>query len=108
MLAVPETAHLIAPLVLIVFVENAFKHAKLVRSKAITINIKAALENNWFSFMIKNNYNEENNGSVHGIGLTNVKRRLEVLYPNGQHQLAISKDENFYTVNLGLQLVTPA
>jgi hypothetical protein len=63
------------------------------------------LESNWFSFTVRNNYNKEIAGSTNGIGLINVKRRLEVLYPNWQHQLTINKDENFYTVNLGLQLV---
>jgi LytS/YehU family sensor histidine kinase len=54
---------------------------------------------------IRNNYNKDRESSGNGIGLTNVKRRLEVLYPNGQHQLTIIKDEIFYTVYLQLQLV---
>ena len=104
--SVPEEAeHQIAPLILIVFIENAFKHAKLVQSAAVNIYIKMMLENNWFSLTIKNNYNSEIRTSVNGIGLVNVKRRLEVLYPNQQHQLSISRDEIFYTTNLGLQLV---
>ena len=49
---------------------------------------------------IRNNYNKERETSANGIGLTNVKRRLEVLYPNQQHQLTIIKDEVFYTVYL--------
>jgi LytS/YehU family sensor histidine kinase len=94
----------IAPLILIVFVENAFKHAKLVQSAAVDIHIKTILENDWLNFTIKNNYNNEKKTSTNGIGLTNVKRRLEVLYPNQQHQLSITQDEVFYTVNLRLQL----
>jgi LytS/YehU family sensor histidine kinase len=103
---VPEGApYLIAPLLLIVFVENAFKHAKLVQSTAVNIYIKTALEHKRFSLTVKNNYNREKESSANGIGLANVKRRLEVLYPNEQHLLTISKDENFYTVYLQLQLV---
>jgi sensor histidine kinase YesM len=104
--SVPEDAqHKIVPLILIVFVENAFKHAKLVQGSAVNIYIKAMLEGNCFSFIVKNNYNGARQPSAHGIGLTNVKRRLEVLYPNLKHQLTIIQDEEFYTVNLQLQLV---
>ena len=104
---VPEAAQsLIAPLILIVFIENAFKHAKLVQSAAVTIYIKTTLENDWFNMIVENNYNKEKNSSANGIGLTNVKRRLDVLYPNGAHQLTISQDENFYKVNLQLQLLS--
>jgi LytS/YehU family sensor histidine kinase len=63
------------------------------------------LDNNWFSLIIKNNYNKERQLSAIGIGLANVKRRLEVLYPNGRHQLTIRQDEMFYTINLRLLLV---
>jgi two-component system LytT family sensor kinase len=102
---VPEGAqYQIAPLILIVFMENAFKHAKFVRSEPVNIYIRTALENNWFSLVIKNNYNKERKSSSNGIGLTNVRRRLEILYPNRQHQLTISEDEIFYTVTLKLQL----
>lgn len=98
----------IAPLILIVFMENAFKHAKFVQSAAVNIYIKTMLKNDWFTLIIKNNYNIEKKSSASGIGLTNVKRRLEVLYPDQQHQLTISKDEIFYTVNLRLKLVETA
>jgi signal transduction histidine kinase len=99
-----ESPYEIAPLILIVFMENAFKHAKFVQSAAVNIYIKTMLDNNRFSLTIKNNYNKEKESSANGIGLTNVKRRLEVLYPAEQHQLTINKDDIFYTVNLQLQL----
>jgi two-component system sensor histidine kinase LytS len=93
----------IAPLLLIVFVENAFKHSRLVQLAAVQIEITAMLEGDMFTLNIKNNYNKERKtSSKNGIGLTNVKRRLEVLYP--QHQLAINKDDLFFTVNLQVQL----
>ncbi len=100
-----EAPYQIAPLILIVFMENAFKHAKFVQTAAVDIDIKTTLEDDWFSLTIRNNYNQERESSGNGIGLTNVKRRLEVLYPNKQHQLTIIKDEIFYTVYLQLQLV---
>lgn len=104
--AVPERSqYQVAPLILIVFIENAFKHAKLVESVPVNIYIKTMIENDWFSLTIRNNYNSANQVSANGIGLVNVKRRLEVLYPNQQHELTISKDGFFYTVNLRLHLV---
>ena len=104
--SVPEEApYMIAPLLLIVFMENAFKHAKFVKGAAVNIDIKTALDNDWFSLTIRNNYNKERESSGTGIGLTNVKRRLEILYPDHRHQLTIIKDEIFYTVYLQLQLV---
>jgi LytS/YehU family sensor histidine kinase len=100
-----DTPYQIAPLLLIVFVENAFKHAKFVQSPPVRIEIKTTMDDDWFSLTIRNNYNPEREQSVDGIGLTNVKRRLSVLYPNGKHQLTIIKDETYFTVYLQLQLV---
>jgi LytS/YehU family sensor histidine kinase len=99
-----DSPYEIAPLLLIVFMENAFKHARFVQAAAVNIYIKMTLENNWFTLTIKNNYNKEKQSSEKGIGLTNVKRRLEVLYPGEQHRLTISKDDMYYTVDLRLQL----
>lgn len=103
--SVPPAAHYeIAPLILIVFVENAFKHAKFVQSEPVQISISTKLENGVFIFTIKNNYNNKMPISANGIGLTNVKRRLEVLYPVPAHDLAITKDETYYLLTLRLQL----
>jgi LytS/YehU family sensor histidine kinase len=96
--------HLIAPLILIVFIENAFKHAKLVQSEPVNIFIRSTIRDEWFELTLKNNYNKEKTNSPNGIGLTNVIRRLEVLYPTGHHNLVIEKDESFYTVRLQLKL----
>jgi hypothetical protein len=98
------SGYMIAPLILIVFMENAFKHAKSVQSAAVDIYIKTTLEKNWFTLTVRNNYNKENRASLNGIGLTNVTRRLEVLYPDRKHQLSIIKDDIYYTVNLQLEL----
>jgi two-component system sensor histidine kinase LytS len=100
-----ETEHLIAPLILIVFVENAFKHAKFVQQGPVDIYIKTRLKNESFMLMITNNYKRQKEGSSIGIGLTNVKRRLEVLYPGQEHEMTISKDEKYYTVTLRLRLI---
>jgi LytS/YehU family sensor histidine kinase len=97
-----ESPYEIAPLILIVFVENAFKHSRLVKSAAVDIFISTSLENEMFTFTITNNYNQEKESSGDGIGLINVRRRLELIYPT--HQLNISQDESFFMVNLQLPL----
>ncbi len=96
------TKYQIAPLLLIVFVENAFKHAKFIQDGHVEIYFKMALEREWFSLEIANNYNRDKQSSGHGIGLINVKRRLDVLYP--KHQLSINRTETFYSVELKLPL----
>jgi LytS/YehU family sensor histidine kinase len=102
---IPEgVPYQVAPLLLIVFIENAFKHAKFVQSAPVCIQIETLLEEDWLLLKIRNNYNKEKQSSGSGIGLTNVKRRLEVLYP-GQHNLTIIKDEEWYTVYLHIKLV---
>ncbi|HVG12754.1 MAG TPA: sensor histidine kinase, partial [Flavisolibacter sp.] len=99
-----NSSHQIAPLILIVFVENAFKHAKLVHDAPVNIYMKASMEKDWFSLTIKNNYNKEKKDAPRGIGLTNVVRRLEVLYPGGLHDLAITTQEEVFTVALRMKL----
>ena len=101
----PDDPHLIAPLILIVFIENAFKHAKRVQSEPVYISVNTSIVNNWFQLRVQNNYKPEKKSTPHGIGLTNVIRRLEVLYPDSKHQLRITNDNNLFTVDLGIQLI---
>jgi LytS/YehU family sensor histidine kinase len=102
---VPENSeYQIAPLILIVFIENAFKHARFVKSAPVSIHIRTDLQNDRFALTIRNNYNNQKKTSVNGIGLINVMRRLELLYPDN-HQLIINKDEVYYTIDLQLKLV---
>jgi len=104
--SIPEKSDaLIAPLILIVFIENAFKHARLFNSGPVKIYINTMIENNLFTLTVENNYNTQRKDSTSGIGLINVKRRLEILYPGQQHRLTISRGEVLYTVTLQLELV---
>ena len=96
----------IAPLVLIPFVENAFKHSKIedLTNGFINISLKSNKED--FEFYIENSIpkivsKKDKNG---GIGLPNTKKRLDLLYPN-KHLLSISEDEKVYSVYLKLDLV---
>ena len=96
----------IAPLILIVFIENAFKHSQASQSDNIKIDIGVELKDNGvLHFYCKNNYQEVTNTDnlSNGIGLENVKKRLALMYPD-THQLQINKTDEVYEVSLILQL----
>jgi sensor histidine kinase YesM len=95
----------IAPLILMVFIENAFKHARQVLNEPIHIKIYLSLtDEKVLSLKVKNNYFNDGNTHTGGLGLVNVKKRLDLLYPGNLHYLEIIKEEKFYTVNLRLKL----
>lgn len=96
----------IAPLILIVFIENAFKHSQSSQAEDISIDIDIQLsENGQLNFVCKNNFQPTSNTEnlSQGIGLENVKKRLELLYPNA-HQLDIREDGHQFEVHLSMQL----
>lgn len=92
------------PLLLIIMVENAFKHGveKLRKDAFVYIRLKATLKH--IDFEIENNFDpEEQNASV-GIGLNNLKKRLELVYLN-KHELDISSTPAaIYKIRLRLTL----
>ena len=95
----------IEPMLLIPFVENAFKHGTGFIDQA-KIEITLTITNKKLRFVVKNRYNQEGNevkDATSGIGLTNVKRRLELLYGK-QHVLKIEKQNGWFTTDLQLQL----
>ncbi len=97
---------LIAPLMLLPFVENSFKHGASNDLKAPFIDLKIELNENMLLFKIINSYNSESGkfeSYKERIGLQNVKRRLELLYPS-RHQLEIVQTNNTFTVNLTMEL----
>ncbi|WP_212748434.1 sensor histidine kinase [Maribacter algarum] len=96
----------IAPFILMPFVENAFKHVSHYKSTKNWIDIKLNLIEKELVFYVENSRNilevsRENDTS--GIGLNNVKRRLELLYPNA-YALDIVKGNTKHNVQLRLQL----
>ncbi|WP_046756815.1 sensor histidine kinase [Kordia jejudonensis] len=95
----------IAPLLLIPFVENAFKHcSNHIDNDANMINIKIEEVDRKVQLHITNSYDEFLNEDVAGgIGLANVKKRLSILYKN-RHQLTITKDKNIHNVHLIISL----
>ncbi|PWH85357.1 sensor histidine kinase [Brumimicrobium oceani] len=97
----------IAPLILIVFIENAFKHSSSSQSDKIEIDIVLEeLENGTLKFKCKNTYRNQSNiiSLDGGIGLENVQKRLELLYPNA-HDLKIETiDNECFLVDLTIDL----
>lgn len=100
-----EEEYKIAPLILIVFIENAFKHSQSGQSSDIKIDISVKLKNDTLEFLCKNNYEPgfSLDSVAKGIGLKNVKKRLEILYPK-KHILQIEEADKNYTVYLKLEL----
>ncbi|HEY8927769.1 MAG TPA: histidine kinase [Mucilaginibacter sp.] len=95
----------IAPMLFIPFVENAFKHGVLIgASSPIDISITAI--GGLLIFTCQNTnyrYIKKMESEKSGIGLENVKRRLELVYP-GKHRLTIGDDDGKYTVKLEIEL----
>ncbi len=95
----------IEPMLLIPFVENAFKHGTgLIDNAHIDIDMKA--EKNILYFSVTNKYNpdcHEIKDKASGIGLVNVQRRLQLLYPS-KHEIFITKDNNLFTVSLKINI----
>lgn len=88
----------IAPLLLITIIENAFKHS--IINSNITINVTS--QSSLLKLVCTNQYKIENSPSESGIGLNNLEKRLNLLYPN-KHKLIINQNEVF-KVTLNLEL----
>ncbi|MFL1895831.1 sensor histidine kinase [Aquimarina sp. 2-A2] len=96
----------IAPLLLMPFVENAFKHGVAKSEKKSWIRIYLDVTGDDLSFMVENSLPEEfNNDSSQlksGIGLHNLKKRLKLLYPN--HHSITSNTHDSFLINLKIHL----
>lgn len=107
-----HAAYQIAPFILMTFVENAFKHVSRHNQGGNWIRIRLDVpEANTLMLEIENSSCPENASgqeAVHygGIGLKNVQRRLDLLYP-GAHQLDIEKGEDRFKIRLCLGLAPP-
>jgi two-component system, LytTR family, sensor kinase len=94
----------IEPLLLVPFVENAFKHISHFTDKTNFVKVDMFLVNGNFVFSVINSKETQPTTEQHGgIGLNNVRRRLELLY-HGRHELKIDNADNHFSVQLNLQL----
>jgi two-component system, LytTR family, sensor kinase len=86
------------------FVENAFKHGVVI-GQSSEIDIAISVANHQLTFTCENTIysTKKMDDEKSGIGLENVKRRLDLLYP-GKYGLFIKTDDNRYIVNLGITI----
>lgn len=94
----------IAPLLFIPFVENAFKYGVSTKEKT-AINIILVTKEDKVAFTVTNTIVKADKGIIEttGIGINNVKRRLELLYP-GKHTLQVLEENNHFIVHLDINL----
>lgn len=91
----------VAPMLFLPFVENSFKHGSIIDGKLkIQINLKT--KDNTIYFSVENSANDTANHHG-GIGLTNIKKRLNLLYKNN-HDLQIEQHPNAFKIDLTLHI----
>ena len=94
----------IAPLVLLPFVENAFKHGASESREGSIIQIAISVQQGQLLFKITNTHQAKTESqTLSQIGLTNIRRQLELLYP--KHELQIENTNSEFTVTLKVDLV---
>lgn len=99
----------IAPLILNIFIENAFKHSKNSINNKITIKSQLSVKNNVLHFLVENSTGENlhvvsrNDKKSQGVGFENVRKRLSILYP-GKHELNITIQKQSFAIGLTLDV----
>jgi len=96
---------MVAPLLFITFIENAFKYVSQYDDELNEVKISMNVGDDVLRFRAFNTTERFNGRKLNdhkGIGIANVKRRLELLYPQ-KHELKINAKEDFYEVNLNLR-----
>jgi two-component system sensor histidine kinase AlgZ len=96
-----EEDYKVMPLLFIILLENAFKHGVERLIDSAYVNINMIIFNNEIQFTVENNFDSSENIKGSGIGLKNLKRRLELVYPN-KHKLSFLTVKNVYKVQLTL------
>jgi len=97
-----DTDYEIMPLLFIILLENAFKHGVENLRENAYVHINLRTYNNEVTFEIENNFEEVQDNPETGIGLKNLKRRLELVYPK-KHTLTISKTDTIYNATLNIK-----
>jgi two-component system sensor histidine kinase LytS len=101
------TDQYIAPLLLIIFIENSFKHFSSPKDRQPYVCMLFRLSNKRLQVYIKNsvdpNYTVVKNKSIEGLGLSNVKQRLDLIYPQ-KYSLGITRENASFEVKLDIEL----
>ncbi|MFY0630830.1 MAG: sensor histidine kinase [Flavobacteriaceae bacterium] len=99
-----ETDVHIAPLILLTFIENAFKHGVSQELKKAYIHIEISIEGDFILFNVTNSIAKKSlTATKEAIGLSNVKKQLELLYLDN-YSLDIKEEANRFTIDLKLPI----
>ncbi|MFK7813128.1 MAG: sensor histidine kinase [Maribacter sp.] len=107
--SIDDKTRLIAPLLCIGFVENAFKYTSILKGERHSITIIMKLENKKLSFLCANPFNDKTVEKIDedwkesGVGIKNTEKRLQLLYP-GSHTLEVREEKQVFNVKLEMQL----
>jgi hypothetical protein len=96
----------IAPMLLLPFIENAFKHGLRGDTDHAFIHIQMEIEGPGLKFRAHNSHGKSHGVDLEhkkGIGIDNTRQRLDLIYP-GKYQLEIDEKANTFTVNLNIEL----
>jgi tetratricopeptide (TPR) repeat protein len=99
---------LIAPLIFIPLIENAFKHLSNFQTSKNYISIKLGFVSNKVIFKCENTFVQKEPGAISnfkfgGVGLINLQKQLAHVYP-GRHQFTVNKTESIYSVELSIDV----
>lgn len=99
----------IAPIILLTFIENAFKHGAHKNIGAVKIDIDLSIKNDFLYFTISNpmpviTKHKDSFNQSSGIGLENVKKRLSLGYNKKDYKLTIKNDDNMFVVKLKIKV----
>ncbi len=95
---------LIAPLLMLPFLENAFKHGASEQIEKPWLGVDISVKRDTLRLKIANSKNEYGPHSNNGIGINNVKKRLQFIYP-GKYDLKINDEGNFFVVSMSIRLI---
>lgn len=94
----------VSPLLLLPFVENSFKHGVSQQLDQCWINIHIHVEDSTMTFQVSNSRTDRQEFVFGGLGMQNVGKRLQLLYPD-THKLKITEEGEVYVVKLELKLI---
>ncbi|MEO8933625.1 MAG: histidine kinase [Xanthomarina sp.] len=100
-LSIEDSTVLIPPFLLSPLVENALKHGKVAKDSPIVIDLKQS--GNVISLNVNNEIGNQKTDKLGGIGLSNLKKSLEINYPKA-HSLILNKDQKTFTAQLQINL----
>jgi two-component system sensor histidine kinase AlgZ len=99
---ITDNDYKVMPLLFIILLENAFKHGVENLRKNAYVHLNLTAHQNAINFEIENNFDVTEESQEEGIGLQNLKRRLELVYPKN-HTLTTSKTDDIYLAKLNIK-----